>query len=390
MTAEIGRFLFWAGLAGAGYAYVGYPLALMAWSRLSPRPVRRDPEALPVVSVVLPVHNEEAQLSGRLDDLLATDYPPERLEFVVVSDGSTDGTVGIARAFAARDPRFEVVEVTVRKGKGNALNQGVARARGEIVVFTDAAIRLEPGAIRALVAPFADSGVGCVSGEDHIPGGGGEGLYGRYELFLRRAESAVASIVGASGSIYAQRRELCPHFEEGMAPDFLSVLRTVEAGKRAISEPGARGEMAALDDQAREFRRKVRTLIRGMTALAAHRHLLNPFRSGRFAFILASHKGMRWAVPVFLAMMLVGNALLLPSTFYAALALPHALFYLLALASLGGVPGLARFLPARIAGYFVNVNAAIALAWVQFLGGRRQEIWTPSQRVAGEHPPGPV
>jgi cellulose synthase/poly-beta-1,6-N-acetylglucosamine synthase-like glycosyltransferase len=376
----VGQILFWAGFAGVFYAYVGYPLVLVAMGRIAPRPLRRDPPALPAVSVVLPVHNEEAQLPGRLDNLQATDYPSDRLEVIVVSDGSTDASVDIAHRRAAGDPRFRIVEVPERRGKGNALNEGVAHATGEIVVFTDAGIRLEPGAIRALVAPFADPEVGCVSGEDRIPGGGGEGLYGRYELFLRRTESSVGSIVGASGSIYAQRRELCPDFAEGMAPDFLSVLRTVEAGYRAVSEPGARGDMSALDDHAGEFRRKVRTLIRGMTVLGAHPQLLNPFRTGRFAFVLLSHKAMRWAVPLFLGMMLVGNLALLDNRFYAAVAVPHALFYLLGMLSLAGVPGIGRWLPARIAGYFVVVNSAVAVAWWQFLRGRRQEIWSPSRR----------
>ena len=374
------EMLFWLGFGGVAYAYFGYPLLLVAWSRIRDRPVEPGGTGLPPVSVILPVHNEEGQLPGRLDNLLALDYPEDRMEVLVVSDGSADETPAIAARYQAADPRVRLIELRERGGKGNALNEGVRAARHELIVFTDAGIRLEAGSLRALVDPFGDPTVGCVSGEDSIAGSGGEALYGRYELLLRRLEGRIRSIVGASGSIYAQRRELCPEFREGMAPDFLSVLHTVERGYRAISAEEARGEMQALSDQGREFSRKVRTLIRGMTALGAYSHLLNPFRYGTFSWILFSHKVMRWLVPFFLGMMLVGNAGLLGRPFYRGVAVPHGLFYLLGVSALMGLPLLRGLLPARIAAYFVNVNASIAVAWWQFLRGERLEIWTPTRR----------
>jgi cellulose synthase/poly-beta-1,6-N-acetylglucosamine synthase-like glycosyltransferase len=372
--------LFWFGLAGVAYAYFGYPLVLLVWGRLFPRPVRRESNLLPTVSVVMPVHNEESQLAAKLDNLLQLEYPEHKLEILVVSDGSTDATAAIATRYGAQDPRVRLVRVDERRGKGHALNRGIAAAGHEIVVFTDAGIVLEQESLRAIVAPFADPAVGCVSGEDQIAEIGGEGLYGRYELFLRQQESRIHSLVGASGSFYAQRRELCPEFAEGSAPDFLSVLHVIDRGYRAISEPSARGRMKAVEEHRDEFRRKVRTLIRGMTALSRYVHLLNPLRHGIFAFFLFSHKLMRWFVPVFLLAMLVGNLALLDRFFYAALALPHSLFYLVGIAFLFGLPPFQRFLPGRVAGYFVNVNCAIAVAWWQFLGGTRQEIWSPSRR----------
>lgn len=372
--------LFWFGFVGAAYAYFGYPLVLMAWGRLAPRPVRKDPSLLPTVSIVLPVHNEEAKLPERLRNLQELDYPEDRMEIFVVSDGSTDGTLEVARKFQAVDPRFRVLELPGRGGKAEGLNAGVDAARNEIVVFTDAGILLEPGSLRALVAPFADPRVGCVSGEDWIPQGGGEALYGRYELDLRNRESLVGSVVGASGSFYAQRRELIPRFPGGIAPDFLSVLHVVEQGYRAVTEPEARGTMGAARGHADEFRRKVRTLVRGMTGLFAHARLLNPARSGSFAFLLASHKLMRWLVPLFLGMMLVGNLGLMHRPFYRLLAVPHLLFYVVGGLALLGVAPVARTLPGRVAAYFVNVNAAIAVAWMDFLRGRRQEIWSPTAR----------
>ncbi|TVR67950.1 MAG: glycosyltransferase family 2 protein, partial [Gemmatimonadales bacterium] len=368
------ELVFWLGFAGVAYSYFGYPLVLLVWGRLRPREVERDPGYLPRVSVVLPVHNEEKNLPGRLSNLQALDYPPERLEIFVVSDASTDATTEIVRKFQANDPRIHLIELEDRGGKAGGLNAGVAAAGGEVIVFTDAGIEVEPESLRALVAPLADSEVGCVSAEDRVEGGGGEALYGRYELFLRDRESRVASVVGASGSYYAQRRDLVPRFPDGIAPDFLSVLYAVDQGYRAISEPRARGRMGAVRSPSGEFRRKVRTLLRGMTGLVAYRHLLNPFRTGAFAFILASHKLARWLVPGFLVVMLVANVALAADPFYGLLLVLHVGFYLAGLGALAGAPGLRRLLAARIPAYFINVNAAIAVAWWRYLRGERMEV----------------
>lgn len=372
--------LFWTGLLGATYAYFGYPLLLLIWGKISPRPVRRGEGASFSVSVVLPVHNEEEQLPDRLENLLDLDFPRGQLEILVISDGSSDATVEIAERVSALDSRVRPIIVSERRGKGNALNVGVRNARHEIVVFTDAGITLEKTSLTAIVAPFSDPAVGCVSGEDEIRERGGEGLYGRYELFLRRRESNIHSLVGASGSFYAQRKELCPEFKEGLAPDFQSVLHVVGKGFRAVSEPAARGAMRAIRRPSDEFRRKVRTLIRGMTALFHYAHLLNPLRFGAFSLFLFSHKLCRWLVPFFLLAMLLGNAALARDPFYMIVALPHGLFYLLAAAALAGVPPVQRSLPGRIAGYFVNVNSAIVVAWWRFLRGHRTEVWSPSRR----------
>ena len=371
---------FWFGFAGVAYTYFGYPLVLLVWGRLWPREVKRDPAYQPHISIVLPVHNEERNLRGRLSNLQALDYPPERLEILVVSDASTDATTEIVRKFQANDLRIRLIELECRGGKAGGLNAGVAAARGEVIVFTDAGIRTEPESLRALVAPLADPEVGCVSAEDRVEGRGGEALYGRYELFLRSRESRVASLVGASGSYYAQRRELVPHFPNGIAPDFLSVLHVVDKGYRAISEPSARGWMGAVRSPSGEFRRKVRTSVRGITGLVAYRHLLSPFQTGAFAFVLASHKIARWLVPGFLTVMLVANLGLVSDPFYRLLLVLHLGFYVAGLGALAGVPGCRQTVAAKIPAYFINVNAAIAVAWWRYLRGERLEIWSPSSR----------
>ena len=371
-------WIFWIALVGVLYPYAGYPLVLMLVRRLMGV---RPPEAgtsLPCVSMIIPVHNEAPRLLRKIANTLALDYPPDRLEIVFVSDGSTDDTVPLIRA--KTDARIALIELPERGGKAAALNAGLARVTGEIIVFTDASIALAAGALRAIVQPFADPRVGCVSGEDRIADTGGEGLYGRYELFLRRLESDVHSIVGASGCFYAQRRALCTPFAEGMAPDFLSVLRTVEQGSRAISEPRAVGEMSSVKGPRQEFDRKVRTLLRGMTALFACKTLLNPLRFPVFAFELWSHKVLRWTVPFNLLVMLIAPLAVLDRPFYLVVFAAQVAFYAGAAAAFAEWANVHRSLPGRIALYFSSVNAAILAAWYRYGIGERQELWTPSRR----------
>jgi cellulose synthase/poly-beta-1,6-N-acetylglucosamine synthase-like glycosyltransferase len=371
--------LFWLAVGGVVYPYLGYPLALWLIGKVR----RREPsgdggERLPTISLIIPVFNEATRIGRKLANTAALDYPLDRLQILFVSDGSSDDTVEIIRA--RQHSGMRIIELPGRSGKAAALNAGLAAASHELLVFTDAAIELEPDALRKIVAPFSDPEIGCVSGEDRIPESGGEAYYGRYELFLRRLESRVHSIVGASGSFYAQRRSICQPFTEGMAPDFLSVLRTVEQGYRAVSEFSAVGAMTSVKDPRHEFERKVRTLIRGMTTLFAHVHLLNPLRYGWFAFALASHKVMRWMAPFFLVLALVTALALVESPWYLAAFLIQVFFYLGAVAALWKWRGIDRSFPGKVALYFSTVNAAIVAAWFKYCRGVRQELWTPSQR----------
>jgi cellulose synthase/poly-beta-1,6-N-acetylglucosamine synthase-like glycosyltransferase len=373
--------VFWVSVGAVFYAYIGYPLALWAIGRLRPSPPTppADEAALPGVSVIVPVHNEQATVGTKLENMRALDYPRDRLEILFVSDGSTDATVATIRE--ACDAQVRVIELPERGGKAAALNAGLAAAQAPIVVFTDAAIVLRPDALRELVAPFVDPLVGCVSGEDRIAEAEGEGLYGRYELWLRRQESRLHSIVGASGSLYAQRRALCAPFIPQLAPDFLSVIRTVEQGYRAVVAPNAVGTMHAVSRPGAEFERKVRTLLRGLTTLWRFAHLLNPLRYGLFAVFLASHKLARWLVPLFMLTAFVASGLLAPSSwFYLATFAAQVAFYLMAIAAAFDVAPFASAKVPRIALYFSAVNAATLVAWIKYLGGVRQELWTPSRR----------
>ena len=374
------ELVFWFSFIGTVYAYFLYPVLLLILAHAQARPASSTgPHSRFSAAVIIPVHNESGVIGSKLDNLRQTDYPAELLDVIIVSDGSTDETASIVRSKAG-ELKLQYIELADRQGKANALNEGLSAAVSDIIIFTDASILLERDAISKILLPFNDEAIGCVSGEDHIMDRGGESLYGKYELFLRNKESLSGSIVGASGSFYAQRRMLCKPFPKGWAPDFFSVLNTVEQGYRAITEPRAQGVMYSVKSPQEEFQRKVRTLLRGMTALFGMADLLNPFRFGRFSLFLVSHKLIRWLVPVFLLGMLVSCIFLFDSIFYKSLLALQAVFYALALAAYPDSSPLHNRTIGKVPLFFSMANLAIIIAWVRYFRGERQELWSPSKR----------
>lgn len=363
-------------LAWLGFAYVGYPLILLGLRRFSPRPVAMgEPSAS--VSVVIAAHNGAHELAAKLESILAQDYPG-KLELIVSSDGSTDDTVAIARSFALRG--VIALESAERRGKEAAQARALHSARGDVIVLTDVAGELAPGALRAIVRPFADARVGCVSSEDEVEGEDGEGAYVRYEMLLRRLETECATLVGVSGSFFAIRRELAEGWREDLASDFRSALEAGRRGLRAVAEPTARARFrTAQGGAAAEWQRKVRTVRRGLAVLSEYTDLLHP-RHGRTALALWGHKVARFTSPfallVCLAASLAGSAASPALASFAALQL---LAYALACAGLVFRP-LLRLRPLRIASFFVLVNASMLVAWVHHLRGTRVTIWQPTRR----------
>jgi cellulose synthase/poly-beta-1,6-N-acetylglucosamine synthase-like glycosyltransferase len=373
--------LFWFSFFCALYAYFLYPLILIFIGRYKNKDIQINKDwELPSVTLLLPAHNEASIIESKLDNIANLNYPNELIKVIVVSDGSEDNTVEIVNNFKDK-LNLKVVVIEKQKGKANALNQGMTVVETPIVVFTDASIMLDRDSIYEIIMPFSDPRVGCVSGEDYIPTEqGGEGVYGKYELYLRNKESRIGSIVGASGSFYAQRTQLVEPFVEGLAPDFLSVLNTVDAGFRAITEPKATGRMNASKSMTNEFSRKVRTLLRGITTLFYKAKLLNIVKYGWFSFFLISHKLMRWLVPVFLFTILVSNYLLIDKPIYMILFSGQMLFYVLAVLSIPSNSVIGDSIIGKIPLFFLMVNLAIVKAWYLFFTGKRQEIWSPTKR----------
>ena len=357
------------------FAFAGYPLALWLLARVSPRPIRRGAQA-PPISVIIAVHDGARELAEKLRATCALSYPGER-EILVASDASTDGSDAIAASFAADGVRL--VRREPRGGKEAAQAEAIGTARGEILVFTDVGAEVERDALVALVAPFADPSIGCVSSEDLVSRDEGEGAYAAYEMAIRRLESRAGSLVGCSGSLFAARRTLCTPWPAELASDFRIALEAASRGLRAVSEPGARARIAPLHDPRREWSRKVRTVRRGLAVLAAYRALLAP-RAGRVAFALWGHKVARFTAPFALAVLLAVSAIAAPHAGWAqGLLLAQLLFYALGAASLASARVRRATLP-RLAGFFLLVNASILSAWIHHLAGHRAVTWKPTPR----------
>ncbi len=292
-----------APLLLAAYAYAGYPLLLAVLARARGRPPAAvEPGEWPMVSISLPAYNEEAQIRGAVESLLALDYPAHRKQVIVVSDASTDRTDDIVMEFAGRG--VELLRMPCRGGKTAGENAAAARLTGEIVINTDASIRIHPDALRPLVARFSDPTVGVASGRDVSVArtgedkNAGEAGYVGYEMKVRALETAVGGIIGASGCFYAIRSHLHRSpLPEHLSRDFASALVAREHGFRAVSVDEAVCFVPRTTSLHREYRRKVRTMARGMQTLHHKRHLLNPLRHGAFAWMLLSHKVARWLVP---------------------------------------------------------------------------------------------
>lgn len=371
------ELLFWLSVALIIYAYLGYPSVLAALCLFRTREVRKN-EFTPRVSFIIAAHNEEGRMPEKLVNTLGQDYPGHLLEIIVASDCSTDRTDEMARAHA---DRIRLVRAPERRGKEAAQQLAVEAASGEILIFSDVATALARDGISRIVRNFADPTVGCVSSVDRFVDAegrtSGEGAYVKYEMWLRALESRVNSLVGLSGSFFAVRREACRNWAADRQSDFNTLLRVVELRLRGVSDPESVGFYRNITDDRREFERKVRTVVRGMSVLRGNLRMLNPFRYGLFAWQLASHKLCRWLVPFALIGACVANAMLVRhSTLYAATFLLQLAFYTAAyVGHRTGTPGL------KIPFFLLLVNLAILNAWCRFARGERMTSWSPSERI---------
>ena len=379
------KLIFWLSAAALLYTYAGYPLLVATAARLRPRPVRRG--ALePVVSVVITAYNEERDLAAKLENTLALDDPADKLEIIVASDCSTDRTDEIALAYSARGVRLH--RQAERLGKTAAQNSAVELARGDVLLFSDATTLYERDVLRALVPNFADASVGCAAGRlvyvDPAGSGVGRGAksYWGYETFLKSNESRACSLIGASGCLYAVRRSAYVPLYHEACSDFIAT-KMVEQGLRAVYEPAAVCTEETNRRADKELRMRVRVIAQTFTDLWRHRAMLNPLRSGFYAVELLSHKVLRYAVPLFLALVLAASAALAPrSLFFAAVFAAQACFYLAAVAGWLLERAGARVRLLALPHYFVLANAAVVLAFYKFLRGERYARWEPIREGA--------
>lgn len=370
--------VFWAAAGLIAYTYVGYVCWLrlrMAWRS---RPVRRGAYT-PPLTIAMIVRNEEQVLETKLKNLFELDYPEDLLRMVVVSDGSTDRTEAILHEHG-NESRLQVVLKQLPRGKACGLNDALELAGGEIVVFTDARQKIEPGALRLLAENFADPEVGCASGELMLgemaigETGQGLGLYWRIEKYMRELEARSGSVVGATGALYAVRRELLTSVPAGtILDDVYLPMQVVRQGKRVVFDARARAWDSPNLGANREFSRKVRTLSGNYQLVQLAPWLLGWGNPIWFEFV--SHKLLRLAVPLALAALLL-SSLGLHGPFYRSVLILQLAFYALSAMALGGL--VKRGFLARVAdaaGTFVLLNGAAVVALANFVSGRRA-AWT--------------
>jgi cellulose synthase/poly-beta-1,6-N-acetylglucosamine synthase-like glycosyltransferase len=373
--------LFWLAALLVGYTYAGYPALLLVWRHVRSLPdVRKDWTYSPRVSVIIVAYNEEARIGAKIENCLSFDYPPDRLGIVVVSDGSTDRTEAIVEKFASRG--VQLVRVPGPNGKPSALSAAVPRVDGEVLLLCDTRQRLEPLALRELVANLSDATVGAVSGALHIRTGDsataeGVGLYWRFEKWLRETESRTASTIGVTGAIYAVRRDLFPTLDPRTILDDVAVpMHVARSGKRVVFEPSAVAWDEPTESARLEFRRKVRTLAGCYQLVALDPNLLHPGRNPLLIGFV-SHKLLRLMVPWSLLAVAASSIVLASagSPLYMLALAGQAGFYALALAGhlLPSDRRRPRLLAVPYALVLLNVAAAAALP--AFALGRSRAAW---------------
>ncbi len=377
--------LFWLSALGVSHTYLFYPLLLWLLTCWRRPPVYPELGELPSVSLIVSAYNEAAVIGEKIENSLVLEYPPGKLQVIVVSDGSQDGTDQLVAGYADRGVLLHRMEP--RSGKTAAQNAGVRLTTGQVLVFTDANSLYTPAALVELMRPFADPAVGCVCGElEYLNPGGegagkGEGFYWRYEQFLKSRESRWCSLVGANGSIYALRRELFDELAPEIISEFVMPLRVWRKGFRVVYAPRARAFEQSGKSFKEEFRRRTRIIARSLNGLCSEAGVLNPFTHPGFALQVFSHKVLRWLAPFLLLGALVSSGLLYQEQPYRAFFAVQVALYLLALAGNLAPRSLGRVGLFYIPAHFCAINLGALAGVLQFLSGNRYTVWQPIKRA---------
>jgi cellulose synthase/poly-beta-1,6-N-acetylglucosamine synthase-like glycosyltransferase len=378
------QILFWACVGIIAYVYAGYPLALASGLfgiRRKPSAANQVNSALPSISVIVAAHNEQSVIEAKIQNIFASDYPREKVEILVGSDGSSDRTEEIVRKYA--DDGVGLISFPMQQGKSAIQNGLVAAASGELLVFTDADCEFDSRALAMLARHFCDPGVGLVTGvpsyanENENSVTKNEGIYLRYETWLRREESERGLLAMASGSLFAVRHSLWQPLNRKLGDDFELPLRVALADFRNVLEPKAVTITRLSQSRAESmFALKVRIISKDFRAIRAYRSVLNPFNRRDLALSLWSHKVLRWLVPYFLTGTLVSSGFLLRSSFYRSVFVFELTFF--AMATFGLLLGPKRWgFPWSIASSFCVVNLAAFFGVLKSFRSPGSGSWTP-------------
>lgn len=316
--------LFWLSAGALIYTFFGYPLLITILAKVRHKPVHQEP-ITPSITLFIPAYNEEEIIAEKVENSLSLDYPSEKLNIVVVADGSDDATVTICQ----QHPEVTVYFEPERRGKIAAINRAMPFINTEIVVFSDANTMLDKGTLRAMARNFADPDIASVAGEKQVLGGG-EGLYWRYESHLKRCDSRVGNVIGAAGEIFAMRTDLfIPSEADSVVEDFVMSMRLVEAGWRVVYEPEAIAREAPSESLTADWQRRTRIAAGGFQSIPRLWSMLNPAK-GLIAWQYFSHKVLRWLTPFFLILAFIMNLLLWEKPFYQFILFGQIIFYVLA------------------------------------------------------------
>jgi cellulose synthase/poly-beta-1,6-N-acetylglucosamine synthase-like glycosyltransferase len=383
------EFVFWTCLALIAYTYIGYPILIAFLSRGFGRD--RDAPAcddhdLPSVSLLIAAHDEEAVIEQRLRNALAADYPPEKIEIVVGSDGSTDGTAAAVRR--CHDRRVRLLDYPVRRGKAAVINSAFPELRGQVAILSDANTEFDPAALRTLARWFRDPATGVVCGRliltDLRSGRNGDGLYWRYETFLKRREARLGALLGSNGAIYAIRTSVFTPPPDGTIVEDLVIplLARLRTGCSVLYEDEAIAREETPPDLGSEFRRRSRIGAGDFQSLGLLWRLLDP-RRGWIFLTFFSHKILRWGCPFFMIGLLAASLALRDHPLYLAFLIAQVVFYAFSLA-LALVPARVNAVrPLRVASLFTAMNAALLVGFVRWLRGRPRGTWSRTARPAG-------
>ncbi len=381
MLVTTAQIIFGTSVAVLLYVYVGYPLLVYAVSRLRPKTVKRGKYA-PKVTILITAYNEEKIIREKLKNTFEVNYPPEKIEILVASDGSTDRTDAIVKSFHPQ--KVKLFRQEGRKGKTYTQNKAVEQATGEIILFSDATTMYRQNVLREMLPNFADETVGCVAGKliyiDNSKSNVGKGAksYWNYETFLKEAESNACSLIGASGCLYAVRKSAYQPMYPEACSDFLICTVVYRQGLRSVYEPNAVCTEETNKKTDKEMRMRVRVISQTFTDLWRNREMLNPFRNGFYAVELFSHKVLRYAVPLFLILILFSSLIAaFQSLFFAAIYALQILFYLTAFIGWLLEKRNAKIGVFAIPLYFVLANLASVLAFFKFLQGENYARWEP-------------
>jgi cellulose synthase/poly-beta-1,6-N-acetylglucosamine synthase-like glycosyltransferase len=385
----IAQILFFFAAAAIFYIYLGYPILIFILSRLFPHPVRQT-RFTPRVSMIIAAHNEENDIGRKLDNALSLDYPQDKLEIIVASDCSTDGTDRIVNSYRHH---HDVIlhRQNERHGKTRAQCRAVSVSTGEILVFSDATTMYEPDALQKIVQSFGDSTVGCVAGQlVYIDGkssvvGKGCRSYWGYEKLLKHSESRLGSLIGVSGCLYAVRRSCHARLASDMIDDFVIATEIHLQGLRTVYEPEAIAKEDTNHRTRDEFRMRVRVIEQTMSAIYRYRDILNPLKHGMFAFQMFSHKILRYTVPAWLVLALVANWFAQEAgSFYQYVFIMQLWVYAAALTGWIAEKAKISLGPLAIPYYFVLVNVAIVFGFVKYMRGQSHVVWEPVREARSQ------